>query len=139
MAVFTGGCLCRAVCYRIEGDPVVAAHCHCGDRQKLTGTAHATGAMFKVASVKIVGKPATYHLTADSGAQVTRLFCATCGSPLFGKNDRMPGFMTVEVGTLDNSGAITPQMVLFVRNRPHWDVMDAALPAFETQPEGRPE
>lgn len=139
MTVFTGGCLCRAVTYRIEGDPVVAAHCHCGDCQKLTGAGHATGAMFSEAGVEIAGKPATYRLTADSGAQVTRLFCATCGSPLFGKNDRMPGFMTVAAGTLDNPGAITPQMVLFVRNRPHWDVMDAALPAFETQPEGRPE
>lgn len=134
-----GGCLCGAVAYRIEGDPVVAAHCHCRDCQKLTGAGHATGAMFRAEGITISGQPAEYRLTADSGAVVTRLFCRNCGSPLFGRNDRMSGFMTVAVGTLDNPGAITPQMILFIRNRPHWDAMDGTLPVFETQPEGRPE
>lgn len=137
-AVFKGSCLCGAVTYRIEGDPIVAAHCHCTDCQKLTGTGHATGAIFRESGIAISGAPAEYRLTADSGNVVTRLFCSKCGSPLFGKNAGMPGFMTVAAGTLDDPGAITPQMVLFARNRAHWDVMDGSLPSFETQPDGKP-
>ena len=34
----TGSCLCGAVKYEINGDPVFAGLCHCKDCQKYTGT-----------------------------------------------------------------------------------------------------
>ena len=99
--MLTGRCLCGAQTYKIEGDPVVVAHCHCSDCQRLSGAGHSTGAMFPEYAVTLAGTPASFSLSSDAGNTVTRLFCDICGSPLFGKNSRMPGFMTVTLGTLD--------------------------------------
>ena len=35
----TGGCLCGAVRYEIEGDPLLSAVCHCRNCQKQAGSA----------------------------------------------------------------------------------------------------
>jgi hypothetical protein len=133
----TGRCLCGACAYRIEGDPVVVAHCHCCDCQRLSGAGHSTGAMFAQDGVRLEGPVATYSFASEAGNEVTRLFCGTCGSPLFGKNTGMPGFMTVTLGTLDDP-ELTPQVVVFARSRRAWDVMDETLPTFEAQPAWKP-
>ena len=99
--MLTGRCFCGACSYEIVGEPIVVAHCHCLDCQKLSGAGHTTGAMFSEEGVTIVGDPALYSLKGEGGNTVTRLFCATCGSPLFGMNTGMPGVMTVTLGTLD--------------------------------------
>jgi hypothetical protein len=134
-----GRCLCNAVTYEIDGDPVVVAHCHCIDCQRLTGAGHATGAMFPAGAIRVQGAVSEYRLTSASGSEVTRTFCPTCGSPLFGQNTRMPGFMTVMAGTLDDPDSVAPQVVIFARSRRRWDAMDPALPTFETQPSWKPD
>ncbi|MSP74761.1 MAG: GFA family protein [Rhodospirillaceae bacterium] len=136
--MLTGRCLCGAISYQIDGDPIVVAHCHCLDCQRLSGAGHATGAMFPDAGIRLNGEPATYSTTSEAGNTVMRLFCRRCGSPLFGKNTGMPGFMTVSLGTLDSSGGLKPQVAIFARTRRNWDVMDATLPTFDAQPEWKP-
>ncbi len=134
-----GRCLCGGVEYELEGDAVVVAHCHCTDCQRLSGAGHSTGAIFAAAQLKIQGELSEYQLESQTGSVVTRSFCPTCGSQLFGRNDRMPGYTTVALGTLDDPNAVSPQVIVFARSRPHWDVMDSALPSYDTQPNWKPE
>ena len=134
----TGRCLCGACVYEIDGQPIVVAHCHCLDCQRLSGAGHTTGAMFPEGQVRLTGPVSSYKLTSDGDNEVTRLFCGTCGSPLFGKNTGMPGFMTVAVGTLDISDDLTPQLAIFTRTRRAWDVMDSALATYDAQPGWKP-
>lgn len=134
----TGRCLCGKCTYEIEDDPVMVAHCHCADCQRLSGAGHATGAMFPESGVRMNGPIAAYEMASEAGNRVTRLFCVTCGSPLFGKNSGMPGFITATAGTLDQSEGLSPQVAIFARNRRSWDVMDSALATFEAQPAWKP-
>jgi hypothetical protein len=134
----TGRCLCGACAYEIDGEPVVVAHCHCLDCQRLSGAGHSTGAMFASDGVRLSGPVRSYDLAGDSGATVTRLFCPDCGSPLFGRNSGMPGFMTVTLGTLDDPSGLEPQVAIFARSRRTWDVMDAGLATFPAQPAWKP-
>jgi len=134
----SGQCLCGAVRFRCEGEPVIVAHCHCRDCQRLSGAGHTTGAMFATADVVVDGQPSAYRLTAESGNTVTRSFCGACGSPLWGANTAMPGFMTISAGLFDEPGTLAPQVAIFARSRPHWDTMDGALAAFEAQPNWKP-
>ncbi|WP_436210595.1 GFA family protein [Bradyrhizobium sp. LjRoot220] len=108
--MLAGRCLCGACTYTIEGDPVVVAHCHCRDCQRFSGAGHTSGAMFAESGVSIAGNPARFILTSEAGNTVTRLFCGECGSPLFGSNSGMPGFMTVDGAPLTTS---------LCRARPH--------------------
>lgn len=134
-----GRCLCGAVTYEIDGDPVVVAHCHCTDCQRLSGAGHTTGAMFPADGVRLRGAVSEFLLKSAAASVVTRTFCPKCGTPLFGRNTRMPGFMTVSVGTLDDPNSVSPQVVIFARTRRHWDAMDGALPTFDAQPDWNPD
>lgn len=135
----SGRCLCGGCTYEIDGDPIVVAHCHCLDCQRLTGAGHSTGAMFPQSDVTLIGPVASYELASASGNTVTRLFCATCGSPLFGKNTGMPEVMTVSLGTLDKPDDLTPQVAIFARTRRAWDTMDPTLATYDAQPGWKPE
>lgn len=133
-AMRDGRCLCGAVTYEIDGDPIVVAHCNCRDCQRLSGAGHTTGAMFPAGQIRVRGAVAEFELESDSGSVVTRTFCPKCGTPLFGRNNRMPGFQTVSVGTLSDPDGVRPQVAIFARSRPRWDTVDSQLPTFEAQP-----
>jgi hypothetical protein len=79
-AGFTGGCLCGAVRYRVDGPlrPVVA--CHCRQCRRQSGHYYAATSARR-ADVTIQGSDRItwYH----ASAQAARGFCATCGSALF--------------------------------------------------------
>jgi len=134
-----GRCLCGAITYSIEGEPIIVAHCHCTDCRRLSGAGHTTGAMFKEAQVDVRGELAEFCMQADSGSTVRRSFCQRCGSSLFGRNTGMPGVVTVAVGSLDDPSGVEPQVAVFTRTRPSWDTFDPALPSFADQPAWRPE
>lgn len=135
----TGRCLCGACSYEIVGDPIVVAECHCLDCQHISGAGHSTGAMFNESGIKLTGNPATFSLPSDAGNTVTRIFCSACGSPLFGKNSGMPGFMTVTMGTLDASDHLIPQVAIFTRTTKTWDAIGANLQSYEAQPSWTPD
>jgi hypothetical protein len=137
--IHKGRCLCGSVEYEAEGVPVIVAHCHCEDCQRLTGAGHSSGAMFATSRFRLTGTVREYQLTSDAGNVVTREFCPSCGSPILGRNTGMPGFVTVSLGTLEDSSAFEPGVVVFARNRKPWDTMDASVPTFAAQPQWRPE
>ena len=136
--IYTGGCLCGNIRYEVSGAPVVVAHCHCEDCQRVSGAGHTTGAMFATEQFTITGTLSEYRLESTAGTTVTKTFCPNCGSPIFGRNDGMDGFVTVSLGTLDDSSAFEPEVTIFARNKKDWDVMDDTLPTFPAQPEWSP-
>ena len=91
-----GRCLCGAVTFKVEGKPIVVAHCHCVDCQKLRSAGHTTGAMFPSDKIQALGNVSEFKLPSENASIVTRTFCPKCGSPLFGRNTKIPGFTTVE-------------------------------------------
>lgn len=137
--IHRGRCLCGVVTYEVIGAPQIVAHCHCSDCQRLTGAGHSTGAMYPLERFKMSGPVREHTLTSEAGNTVTRGFCPGCGSPVFGRNSGMPGYVTITLGTLDDSSMFEPAVVVFARNRRPWDVMDRELPTFDAQPAWRPE
>ena len=83
-AIRTGGCLCGAVRYESEGDPLFSLQCHCRDCQRSSGTAYIAAMRVPAAGFRITrGTPKRYIGKADSGNAITRAFCGDCGSPLY--------------------------------------------------------
>ena len=134
-----GRCLCGAVTYAVQGVPIIVAHCHCEDCQRLSGAGHSTGAMYAEDNFRLDGQIGKYNLKSERGNIVTRVFCPACGSSIHGQNTGMPGFVTVSLGTLDDSSDFKPAVVVFARNRKRWDLMDEELLTFAAQPHWKPE
>jgi len=127
-----GHCLCGAVRIEIDGAPVRMAQCHCKDCQRALGTGHVSNAIFNAADVKISGETKGYTMTADSGNAYTRHFCPTCGGRMFATHTGRPGMVIVPVGMLDDSSWFAPQVVLYTRSRPVWDITTDGVPNYET-------
>ena len=66
----TGHCLCGAVQYRYEGEPLTIGVCQCDRCQRQSGSAFLIGVIFPRDAVTIVGKLTTYESRLDGKEQV---------------------------------------------------------------------
>ena len=57
--MMSGGCLCGAVRYRIDGPPEFCVLCYCRDCQRASGSGHVPVMGARRAQVTITGKRAT--------------------------------------------------------------------------------
>lgn len=79
MSVWTGGCQCGAIRFRVDGEPGEASICHCRMCQKATGGLF--GAYASVRAAELVWTRGERRLFQSSN-KVQRGFCAACGTPL---------------------------------------------------------
>ena len=120
--------------YVIDAKPLFAGHCQCRDCQYETGGGHTSLMGFPAEAVTVTGTLWTFAVIADSGEQIRRGFCPTCGSPITGMPGGRYNLMTIRVGSLDDAGVFEPQFVCYTSRGHAWDVMDPALPGFAALP-----
>lgn len=131
---FQGRCLCSAVHYECSAEPMMSGHCQCIDCRKTSGTGHSSHLAVPLGAVSISGAVATYNSVADSGHIVSRVFCPTCGAPIYSLNDAMPDLMFIRASSLDDLEVFIPQMVVYVSRGASWDFLDPTLPQFPKMP-----
>lgn len=125
-----GSCHCGAVTYELSKDPIWVGQCQCTNCQKFTGTGHATNMIVPRDAMTVTGETQTYSYDADSGNHMTRHFCPTCGSPIYGESSGNEAMVNFRVGSLDDPSSVTPQTVIYTDSRCSWDLVDSELPSF---------
>jgi hypothetical protein len=95
--------------------------------------------MFPANAVTLHGQIHEHSYLSDKNSTVTKGFCATCGSPLYGKNTRLPDHITLTLGTFDDASGLEVEVVIFARDKPHWDQLSDDVASFATQPDWKPE
>ena len=131
---FSGGCLCGAVRYSSDAEPMMAGHCHCEDCRRTSGSGHSSHLVVPEESVRLTGEVKGYERASDSGNLVTRAFCPTCGAPIFSKNPAMPGMIFLRASSLDDLETFQPQMHVYATRAASWDAPRAGVPAFDKMP-----
>lgn len=130
-----GGCVCGAVRYECDAEPVLVAHCHCRDCQRSSGAAMSTVfAVPRAAFHQLEGKTSSYRYTGDSGNPVTRHFCPGCGAPLFSDVAVMPELWFVRAASLDDPALVSPSLHVYCDSAQPWDPSGDALPRFGKMP-----
>lgn len=122
-----------------SGQPIIVAQCHCEECRRSSGTGHTVGAMFLSKAVVLSGKLNEFKYMSDKASEVTKAFCASCGSTIYGTNTRMPDHLTLALGTMDDANGLKIEVVIFERDRPHWDQLDEDVTSFGTQPDWKPQ
>lgn len=136
--VWTGGCSCGAIRYECSAEPVASFNCHCRACQQYTGSAFISARLVPASAFRITkGSVREYTTLGDNGSEIHRGFCETCGSPVATRLGRLPEYVGVPAGSMDDPSTHNPTMDLFVRDAQPWDCMDPARAKFETAPPPR--
>jgi len=132
MTKATGGCLCGQTRWEYEGEIGPAAICHCEDCRRMTGSAFNVGARLQQDGFKIVrGTPGSFTMTSDTGNELTRYFCANCGSPIYGNSPTRPGKVFVRGGSFDDPDLVRPDSQFWTQSAVDWAHIPPDLPTFE--------
>lgn len=116
----TGRCLCGAVTFESDAEPVAVRACWCRDCQYLASGNATVNAIFRAEGFRTQGAMSEYASRADSGTRMRRNFCAACGTPLFSRAESRPGLVVVRVGALDEPARYAPSITIWTRSAPPW-------------------
>ena len=130
----TGGCLCRAVRYRISAAPIVTRVCWCRLCQYLGSGNGTVNACFPSGAVSVDGELRDFRSVADSGNVMHRRFCPACGTQVFSEAEARPHLVFVRAGTLDDREVARPAATIWTSQAPSWASLDPSLPCIERQP-----
>lgn len=133
MSERNGHCLCGSAHYLISVDPVAARICWCRDCQYIAANG-TVNLLVPTSALEIHGELSEHTGTADSGNQIKRRFCPTCGSHLFANSSARPQFTVVRAGTLDNPSSIQPTANIWASSAPAWACLSSGLERIEQQP-----
>ena len=126
--IFTGGCQCGAVRYRVEGTLADPHLCHCRMCQKAAGNYFLPLANAPRERISVTrGKPGWYR----SSDIVRRGFCRDCGTPLF-YEEQGSGHISVTLGSLDDPDDLRPAAQSGVESRVVWFSQLSRLPEHES-------
>ncbi|KAF5342390.1 hypothetical protein D9611_001127 [Ephemerocybe angulata] len=106
-----GSCLCKAVRYELEGEPVWFRVCHCVNCRKATGAAFMANVLFPAKSFRIKEGEGALRVYEDretaSGVPMQRWFCGGCGSNVYMRSTGAisqgeAGWVVVQSGCIDD-------------------------------------
>jgi hypothetical protein len=127
-----GGCYCGAIRYRIAGEPIHHAICHCRDCQRASGAPAVTWLMLPEAGLSVTQGSCR---TVRGRDHAVREFCPDCGTGLFYRNaQNLPCLVDIQSVTLDDPNAFAPQVQIQLADRLSWAATAHDLPGFERFP-----
>ncbi len=128
-----GGCLCGAVGYELDEDPVTLYACHCTDCQRQTGSSFALSMIVRRETLRIRGQTEEYSVKMDDGRIKQSNFCSRCTTRLWNPT-RIPGLALLEPGTLDDTTWLRPVAHIWTRSAQGWLSIPEDSLRFEKQP-----
>jgi hypothetical protein len=131
---YSGGCLCGALRYEAEGEPLYAGLCYCADCRKASGSGFIPFMGFASSAVRFSGQAQQFRSRSFRGGEAVRNSCPVCASLVFGGEVGTAESHTIYAGSLDDPSLFEPQTAIFTRDRPAWAPLPPDLPAFETMP-----
>lgn len=124
-----GGCLCGAVRFTAEGEPINVRICHCRRCQKAMGSPFYARALFDPKAVTIQGEVANY----PSSETLNRVFCPACGTRLFSRRTNGTA-IGVALAVFDDRNAFQPTEHIWVSEKPAWVNIQDGLPQYPQGP-----
>ncbi|MFO1108959.1 MAG: GFA family protein [Bradyrhizobium sp.] len=124
--IHEGGCLCGAVRFKAEGEPLNVRVCHCRNCQKAMGSPFFARALFPQSALTVEGKISGY----PTSARLERRFCPNCGTRLFAwrKDGTAAG---VALATFDDRNAFRPTEHIWLSEKMEWVKIDDGLKQYQ--------
>jgi hypothetical protein len=131
---YTGGCLCGALRYEADGEPLFAGHCYCSDCRRASGSGFIPFMGFSSSAVRFSGETRKFVSKSARGSDAVRNSCPICSSLVFGGEIGKTDSFTIYAGSLDDPSSFRPTIAIFARGRPSWAVIPPDLAIFDGMP-----
>jgi hypothetical protein len=120
--------------YELTAPFLRANYCHCSRCRKHSGAAALAQGRVPRDGFRLVSGGDRLRVYRPDGGMV-KVFCATCGSSMFGGTWPDGPEVSVRLGTLDDDPGIRPQYHSFAADRAPWDEQpDDGLPHYPGRP-----
>jgi ketosteroid isomerase-like protein len=131
--MLSGGCLCGAMRFAIDGALGPISFCHCSLCRRSSGSAFVASASVSATSFRILlGMDVLGDF--ESSPQNHRVFCTRCGSQLYGRHDTYP-IVRVRIGALDGDpGGRCVAHIMTGSKGPWYEINDGAEQFAELPP-----
>jgi hypothetical protein len=124
-----GGCLCGAVRFKAEGEPINVRLCHCRLCQKAMGSPFFARALFPQDAITVQGETGRY----PTSERLDRVFCKKCGTRLFAW--RTDGTAAgIALATFDDRHAFAPTEHIWLSAKMDWVRLNDDLPRYQEGP-----
>ena len=132
MSELSGSCACGAVRYRLKSGPMFVHCCHCTDCQRQVGSAFVINALIETDRIDVQsGKIAPTAMPTDSGGPHIVYRCTGCGTTLWSDYGDRKVMSFLRATTLDDRGALAPDVHIFTRSKLAWVRLPDDARAFE--------
>ena len=129
-----GSCLCGAVAYEVEGEPLFMQSCHCTRCRRGRSAAHGTNIFFKADQFRFVrGQDLIAEFKVPEARFYTVAFCVQCGSPT-PKVSVERGIAVIPAGSLDTDPGMRPQRHIFTAYKASWFEITDSIQQFSEGP-----
>ena len=111
-APYTGGCQCGSVRYVVTTGPIRLLACHCKECQRQSGSAFGMSMPVKKTSLTVTGRTKQFTRGADSGNEVTGVFCPECGVRIYHVLKSTQDVVSIKPGTFDDTHWLRPDLFI---------------------------
>jgi hypothetical protein len=125
-----GHCFCGAVRFTASAEPFQVSWCHCKDCRRQTGAPAVVWAGFLSEQVAFDSAPKRRR----SSEQVSRTFCAECGTPISYEHDELRGEIYIHAGLFDEADRLVPDTHAYVTSKLFWMHLEDGLETREPAP-----
>jgi hypothetical protein len=127
--IHAGGCLCGGVRYEVTGPLAPVQLCHCGQCRKAQGGPFGANTPVASAAFRLTqGQDLLREFRASPGKR--RVFCGTCGAPIFSQRDDAPEALRLRAGTLDDGADLALGFHIQTASKARWWPITDDLPAY---------
>jgi hypothetical protein len=126
-----GGCQCGSVRYRITGEAIMTALCHCSMCRRACAAPAVAWAMYTESQVEFSNDDLK---TYESSQGCRRGFCRQCGSQIRFTADYIPGLIDITIGSLDDPDRLAPTLHYWESRRLSWLHLADGLPRYPEFP-----
>ena len=119
-----GGCLCGAVRYRVKGESLARALCHCKSCRLASGAPSVAWVVFHSSDFAFTAAQPT---SFESSPGVVRTFCGKCGTPLMYQRTATPDKIDVTTVSLARPDDFAPTKEIWIVDKLTWESLNAAL------------
>jgi hypothetical protein len=133
--VTQGSCLCGAIAYEAEGEPLFMQSCHCQRCRRARGAAHGTNIFYKSSQFRWTrGEELLSEYKLPEAQFYTTAFCRQCGGAL-PRISRERGVAVIPAGSLDTDPPLRSQRHIFTNYKAPWfEITDSAVQFPESPP-----